>query len=76
MNTTQSIEEQRWAMLEMRAILEHVHSTYGSNPPVEILNAIAEVAKANRSKSITHDRKLNYTVGLEEFCTNNNLPLG
>jgi hypothetical protein len=76
MNTTQSIEEQRWAMAEMRAILEHVYNTYGSNPPVEILNAIAEVAKANRAKSTTHHRELNYTIGLEEFCTNNKLSLG
>jgi uncharacterized UPF0146 family protein len=74
MNTTQnSIEEQRWAMLEMRTILDHVQSIYGNNPPADILNAIAEVAKANRAKSTIHVRKLNHTVGIDEFCNNNNL---
>jgi hypothetical protein len=77
MNTTQNtIEEQRWAMLEMRIILTHIQNTYGANPPADILNAIAEVAKANRTRSQTHNRKLNHTVGIEEFHTNNNLSLG
>jgi len=77
MNPTQnSIEEQRWAMLEMRILLTHIQNTYGSNPPADILNAIAEIAKANRARSTTHNRKLNHTVGIAEFCTNNNLSLG
>lgn len=68
-----SIEEQSWAMLEMRIILNQVRSTYGTNPPTDILIAIAQIAKANRTKSTPHSRKLNYTVGIEEFCTKNNL---
>jgi hypothetical protein len=74
MNTTyNSIEEQRWALLEMRTILNHIESIYGTNPPPDILIAIAQIAKANRTRSTTHSRKLNYTVGIEEFCTKNNL---
>ena len=77
MNTIHnSIEEQRWAMLEMRTILNQVHSTYGNNPPADILFAIAQIAKANRTKSTPHIRKLNHAVGLEEFCTKNNLSIG
>ena len=77
MNTIHnSIEEQRLAMLEMRTILNHVQTTYGTNIPADILIAIAEVAKANRTKSTPHIRKLNHTVGVEEFCTKNNLPFG
>ena len=77
MNTIlNSIEEQRWAMLEMRILLNQVQSTYGTNPPADILLAIAQIAKANRTKSMTHIRKLNYTVGIEEFCTKNNLSIG
>jgi hypothetical protein len=77
MNTIHnSIEEQRWAMLEMRTLLNQVQSTYGANPPADILNAIAQIAKANRTKSMPHTRKLNHTVGIEEFCAKNNLSLG
>jgi len=77
MNTNHnSIEEQRWAMLEMRTILNYVNSIYGNNPPADILIAVAEVAKANRARSTTHNRQLNHTVGFEEFCTKNNLSLG
>lgn len=77
MNTIHnSIEEQRWAMLEMRILLEQVQNTYGANPPADILLAIAEVAKANRTRSTPHVRKLNYTVGVEEFCAKNNLSIG
>lgn len=77
MNTIHdSIEEQRWAMLEMRSLLEQVQATYGANPPAEILNAIAQIAKANRSKSTPHTRELNGTVGLDEFCKKNNLSIG
>ena len=77
MNTIHnSIEEQRLAMLEMRTILNQVLNTYGTNPPADILLAIAEVAKANRTKSTPHIRELNHTVGVEEFYTKNNLSLG
>lgn len=77
MNTIHnSIEEQRWAMLEMRILLEQVQSTYGSNPPADILRAIAQIAKANRTKSTPHGRELNHTVGIEEFCTKNKLSPG
>ena len=77
MNTIHnSIEEQRWAMLEMRTLLNQVKSTYGANPPADILIAIAEIAKANRKKSMHHLRSLNYTTGIEEFCTKNNLSHG
>ncbi len=76
MNTIHnSIEEQRWAMLEMRTLLNQVLSTYGTNPPAEVLLAIAQIAQANRTRSTTHVRKLNYTVGVDEFCTKNNLSL-
>ena len=68
-----SIEEQRWAMLEMRILLNQVQSRYGTNPPADILIAIAQIAKANRTKSTPHTRKLNHTVGIEEFCKINNL---
>jgi len=71
-----SIEEQRWALLEMRTLLNQVQSTYGSNPPADILLAIAQIASANRTRSTTYVRKLNYTVGVEEFCTKNNLSIG
>lgn len=71
-----SIEEQRLAMLEMRTLLNQVLSTYGSNPPAEILDAIAQIAKANRTRSTPHGRKLNHTIGIEEFCAKNNLSLG
>lgn len=71
-----SIEEQRLAMLEMRMLLDQVYNTYGANPPADILLAIAQIAKANRTKSTPHDRKLNYTVGIEEFCKKNDLSLG
>jgi len=70
------IEEQRWAMLEMRILLTQVHNTYGNNPPADILLAIAQIAKSNRTKSTPHVRKLNHTVGIEEFCTKNNLSIG
>ena len=70
-----SIEEQRWAMLEMRTLLNQVKTTYGANPPADILNAIAQIANANRTRSTTHNRKLNYTIGVEEFHTKNNLSL-
>jgi len=74
MNTIHnSIEEQRWAMLEMRILLNQVQSRYGTNPPADILIAIAQIAKANRTKSTPHTRKLNHTVGIEEFCKINNL---
>jgi hypothetical protein len=77
MNTIHnSIEEQRLAMLEMRTILNQVQSTYGNNPPADILIAIAQIANANRTKSTLHIRKLNYTVGVEEFCKKNNLSIG
>lgn len=77
MNTIHnSIEEQRWAMLEMRILLKQVQSTYGANPPADILNAIAQIAKANRTRSTPHVRKLNHSIGVEEFCTKNNLSLG
>ena len=76
MNTIHnSIEEQRWAMLEMRTLLNQVQSTYGTNPPADILIAIAQIAKANRTRSIHHLRKLNDTIGIEEFCTKNNLSI-
>lgn len=76
MNTTHNnIEEQRLAMLEMRTILNHVQSIHGANPPADILIAIAELAKANRAKSTTNYRHLNYTAGIEEFCMKNNLSL-
>lgn len=68
-----SIEEQRWAMLEMRTILNQVQRTFGANPPAEILIAIAQIAKANKTKSTTHIRTLNHTAGLEEFCKKNNI---
>ena len=71
-----SIEEQRLAMLEMRSLLSQVQSMYGSNPPADILDAIAQIAKANRTKSTPHGRQLNHTIGIEEFCTKNNLSLG
>jgi hypothetical protein len=70
-----SIEEQRLAMLEMRMLLDQVQSTYGANPPAEILDAIAQIAKANRTKSTPHNRELNHTAGIEEFCIKNNLSL-
>ena len=70
------IEEQRWAMLEMRILLNQIQSTYGNNPPADILLAIAQIAKANRTKSTPHVRKLNHTIGIEEFCTKNDLSLG
>jgi hypothetical protein len=74
MNTIHnSIEEQRWAMLEMRSILNQVQSTFGNNPPTEILLAIAQIAKANQAKSTVHIRRLNHTVGIEEFCKKNNI---
>ena len=77
MNTIHnSIEEQRWAMLEMRILLEQVQSTYGSNPPADILLAIAQIAKANLAKSMPHVRKLNDTEGIEEFYNKNDLSLG
>jgi hypothetical protein len=77
MNTIHnSIEEQRWAILEMRILLNQVRATYGTNPPADILNAIAQIAKANRTRSTPHGRKLNHTVGIDEFCTKNNLSLG
>jgi hypothetical protein len=77
MNTIHnSIEEQRLAMLEMRTILNQVQSTYGNNPPADILIAIAQIANANRTKSTLHIRKLNYTVGVEEFYKKNNLSIG
>lgn len=76
MNTIHnSIEEQRLAMLEMRTLLNQVQRTYGTNPPAEILIAIAQIAKANRTKSTPHHRQLNHTIGIEEFCTKNNLSL-
>ena len=68
-----SIEEQRWAMFEMRSLLNQVQNTYGNKPPVDVLLAIAQIAKANRSRSTPHIRKLNGTIGIEEFCTKNNL---
>jgi hypothetical protein len=71
-----SIEEQRLAMLEMRSLLNQVQSTYGTNPPADILFAIAQIAKANRTRSTPHIRSLNHTAGIEEFCTKNNLSLG
>jgi hypothetical protein len=74
MNTIHnSIEEQRWAMLEMRTILEQVQRTFGTNPPAEILLAIAQIAKANQAKSTVHIRRLNHTAGIEEFCKKNNI---
>ena len=77
MNTIHnSIEEQRWAMLEMRTILNQVQRTFGTNPPAEILIAIAQIAKANQAKSTVHIRELNHTVGIEEFCKKNNISLG
>ena len=77
MNTIHnSIEEQRWAILEMRILLNQVQTTYGTNPPADILNAIAQIAKANRTRSTPHARKLNHTVGIDEFCTKNNLSIG
>jgi hypothetical protein len=77
MNTIHnSIEEQRWAMLEMRSILNEVQRTFGANPPTEILLAIAQIAKANQKNSTAHSRKLNHTVGIEEFCKKNNISLG
>lgn len=77
MNTIHNnIEEQRLAILEMRSLLNQVESTYGTNPPADILIAIAQIAKANRTKSTPHVRKLNHTVGIEEFHTKNNLSLG
>ena len=77
MNTIHnSIEEQRWALLEMRILLEQVHSKYGSNPPADILNAIAQIAKALRTRSTPHVRVLNQTTGIEEFCIKNNLSIG
>lgn len=76
MNTIHTcIEEQRWAMLEMRSLLNQVQSTYGTNPPADILSAIAQIAKANQTKSAPPVRKLNHSVGIEEFYTKNNLPL-
>jgi hypothetical protein len=71
-----SIEEQRWAMLEMRSILNEVQKTFGANPPAEILLAIAQIAKANQKNSTVHTRELNHTVGIEEFCKKNNISLG
>ncbi|SEP30826.1 hypothetical protein [Niastella yeongjuensis] len=68
-----SIEEQRWALLEMRILLNQVQSTYGPNPPADILLAIAQIAQANRTRSTPHVRKLNHTIGLDEFCEKNNL---
>ena len=77
MNTIHnSIEEQRWAMLEMRTILNQVQRTFGTNLPAEILIAIAQIAKANQAKSTVHIRKLNHAVGIEEFCKKNNISLG
>ncbi len=77
MNTIHnSIEEQRLAILEMRTLQQQVQNTYGANPPAEILDAIAQIAKANRSKSTPHARQLNGTIGLEEFYTKNDLSLG
>lgn len=71
-----SIEEQRWALLEMRILLNQVQSTYGNNPPSDILIAIAQIAKANRTRSTPHVRKLNHTIGVEEFYAKNKLSLG
>jgi hypothetical protein len=77
MNTIHnSIEEQRWAMLEMRILLNQVQNTYGNNPPADVLLAIAQIAKANRTRSTPHGRELNHTVGIEEFCMKNNLSVG
>jgi hypothetical protein len=77
MNTIHnSIEEQRWAILEMRILLNQVQTTYGTNPPADILNAIAQIAKANRTRSTPHARTLNHTVGIDEFYTKNNLSIG
>ena len=77
MNTIHnSIEEQRLAMLEMRMLLDQVQSTYGANPPADILLAIAQIAKANLARSTPHIRKLNHTEGIEEFCKKNDLSLG
>jgi len=70
------IEEQRWAMLEMRILLNEVHSKYGANPPADILNAIAQIAKANRTRSTPHTRQLNHTIGIEEFYAKNSLSIG
>ena len=70
-----SIEEQSWAMLEMRTILNQIRSTYGTNPPADILLAMAQIAKANRIKSTPHTRTLNHTAGIEDFCKKNNLTL-
>jgi hypothetical protein len=76
MNTIHNtIEEQRLAMLEMRMLLNQVQRTYGANPPADILNAIAKIARTNRIKSTPHVRKLNHTIGIDEFCRKNNLSL-
>lgn len=77
MNTIHnSIEEQRLAMLEMRMLLDQVQSTYGANPPADILLAIAQIAKANLARCMPQIRKLNHTVGIEEFYKKNDLSLG
>jgi hypothetical protein len=76
MNTIHNtIEEQRLAILEMRMLLNQVQRTYGANPPADILNAIAQIARTNRIKSTPHVRKLNHTIGIDEFCRKNNLSL-
>jgi hypothetical protein len=77
MNTIHnSIKEQRRAMLEMRILLNQVQNKYGSNPPADILIAIAQIANANRTKSMSPVRILNHTIGVEEFCNKNNLSHG
>ena len=71
--TFTNIQEQRFALLELNSLMIHIKKEYGNNPPIDILNTIAEVAKAYRLKYANSSGSNKENKEIQNFCTKNGL---
>jgi len=70
-----NIQEKRLALAELDSIMKHVRNEYGNNPPVGILTALVELAKAYRLKYGSTNGKQNDNPEIQNFFVKNGLPL-
>ena len=76
-NSLANIREKRFALLELNSLMNHVHTLYKGNPPIEVLTGIAELAKCYSKKygSAQGNHEDNLTLEFHSFCAKNRLLL-
>lgn len=69
------IREQRLALFELNTIIKHAKETYGRELPLDVLNSIAELAKAYSVRYVGQSGKTKADQEYEDICAKNGLPL-